>query len=153
MVSSLHSQIKRSHPCLDLLSLGGDHNVEEGQSACALEASNKARLSSIAFGWDHYRSVEEMPSAGREYQMWRSAKRKRRGLTYSKSATAHTTCNKNKFQMRLEQPTPSANVPTEGNNEKLFKVTTKSALSSIQSSFDHSNGVCALTEELATTVM
>ena len=67
-----HSPMKRSHPCLDLMSMSGAESIDVTKSS----ASNK-RLSSIVFGWDHYRSYEDS-SVGKEYQSWRDKKRPRR---------------------------------------------------------------------------
>ncbi len=74
MALGLHnSPMKRSLPSFDLTSMNGSDMGVTGAST----PSNK-RLSSIVFGWDHYRSSEEASSVGKEYQSWRDKKRPRR---------------------------------------------------------------------------
>lgn len=75
MLVGLNSSLgmKRSSTCTDLLAMCGgalDDSDPLGQS--------KKRVSSMVFGWDHYRSNEDTISVeDDEYQSWRNKKRKR----------------------------------------------------------------------------
>eukprot|EP00551_Chaetoceros_affinis_P006760 CAMPEP_0203673602 /NCGR_PEP_ID=MMETSP0090-20130426/13180_1 /ASSEMBLY_ACC=CAM_ASM_001088 /TAXON_ID=426623 /ORGANISM="Chaetoceros affinis, Strain CCMP159" /LENGTH=169 /DNA_ID=CAMNT_0050539297 /DNA_START=52 /DNA_END=561 /DNA_ORIENTATION=- len=86
MALGLHnSPMKRSLPSFDLSSMSsGDIDVTGSASP-----SNK-RLSSIVFGWDHYRSCEETSSVGKEYQTWRDKKRPRRHGNESKASSSRS---------------------------------------------------------------
>ena len=65
------STLKRSQPCLDLISM----NPAESQGYPNIDS--KKRAAAYPFGWDHYRSDEDL-KASYEHQGWRHRKRSRK---------------------------------------------------------------------------
>lgn len=77
MPMPLHSTLKRSQTCLDLISMNHtDSNEYRGFEPFPIEALKK-RSAAYSFGWDHYRSDEDF-KASYEHQGWRNQKRSRK---------------------------------------------------------------------------
>jgi len=84
MSIAMHSTIKRSLTCVDLISMTSAETSDAYDSSASSEKANrvlKKRPSAIA-GWDHYKADDDN-SALLELQSWRNKKRSRRHVDTS----------------------------------------------------------------------
>ena len=73
MVVSLCLGMKRSSTCTDLMAMDGNTIITD-----STQETSKKRISSVVFGWDHYRSHEDTIDLKDESQTWRNQKRRRK---------------------------------------------------------------------------
>ncbi len=78
MTMAMHSIMKRSLPCLDLISMASTQSDSDfdANDSCTRYATKKRPQCIV--GWDHYRSHEDVDALLSEHQSWRNKKRSRK---------------------------------------------------------------------------
>mmetsp|Transcript_17025 Transcript_17025/g.32217 ORF Transcript_17025/g.32217 Transcript_17025/m.32217 type:complete len:158 (+) Transcript_17025:150-623(+) len=90
MAFPVESNLKRSQPCMDLISMTSSETSDTHRdSACSTsdDENLKKRSASLFPGWDHYKSDDDGQIL-LEYQEWRNKKRSRRADTCYPSMAA-----------------------------------------------------------------